>query len=239
MAQSISKRITILKRKVGMTFEQFRDYYENKHAKLVVSASRAAVQTPQRLYYSRRYIHPLITDSLDESTPEFDVLAEVWYKTRAEMDLSMRPYRDDPQFRRIMVEDEERLFDRRYMQFYAASDECGEGWDTSAGQPASALKLIQLCKRRQGEPPSILPGAQRYRRMDLEPLTEYSTSSEEDTYDSLVEVCYGSRGDLEVALQGYREAVARRGSPAGGHPDVGIAGAQIYGIRDETLSDLS
>jgi len=100
------KILLFLKRRPGMTFEAFQDYYENQHAplceKYVSGVSR----------YMRRFLtpHPNPETGATEELP-FDVITELWFEDenvfRATVDhLSTSVMPDE------VVEDEKRLFDR-------------------------------------------------------------------------------------------------------------------------------
>ncbi len=100
------KILMFMKRRPGMTVEEFRDYYENVHAPLSTKHAR------NMAHYIRRYIEPLPhpeTGAWDD--PPFDVITEIWYHDEAAfrslvdiMTTSIMP--------REIVEDEEHLFDR-------------------------------------------------------------------------------------------------------------------------------
>jgi len=100
------KILHFMKRRPGMTVEEFRDYYENVHAKLGEKYARDITR------YIRRYLDPLPhaeTGPWDD--PPFDVILELWLDDEAAftrlvtaMTTSIMP--------REIVEDEARLFDR-------------------------------------------------------------------------------------------------------------------------------
>lgn len=106
MATPIYKVLIFLKRRPGMSMDEFRDYYEGVHAKLAV---KYAVGLKR---YLRRYIEPLRYAS-KEPPPEmeFDVITELWFEDKAIFDnvvkFAARGVLPDD----ILV-DEERVFDR-------------------------------------------------------------------------------------------------------------------------------
>lgn len=102
------KIVTLLKRKPGMTMEEFVAYYENVHAKLgekyLITASR----------YIRHYFHPLpyVLNGIGEiGEPEYDVMTEVFFDNQDDHDTLMEMLRD-PVINKIFADDEENLFDR-------------------------------------------------------------------------------------------------------------------------------
>jgi len=76
MNQPIYKFLIFIRRKPGMTPEEFKDYYENVHAKLgkQIAPDVGAIQ------YMRRYIQPL-DGSVDRRAPDigYDEITEVWF----------------------------------------------------------------------------------------------------------------------------------------------------------------
>jgi hypothetical protein len=104
------KKLTFLfKRKPGMTPEQFRDHYENRHVPLALRL------LPYFSDYSRNYIrHDLAyrPEGLGvDNAPQFDVVTEVTFATEADYDLMMKRL-GDPVISRQIIEDEERFMDR-------------------------------------------------------------------------------------------------------------------------------
>lgn len=107
--QPLIKVVTFLKRKKGMTREEFRDFYENNHAALFVKY----LSNPGIVRYARRYV-TAIPDAITGETKDtgFDSLTEVWLNdpelyrawTSGEM------MGDD--FRAFVAAEEEHLFDR-------------------------------------------------------------------------------------------------------------------------------
>lgn len=102
------KLVILLKRRADLTPEQFRAYYEERHAPLCM---RYMVGVS---HYVRRYIGP------GPGMPDlpFDVITEVWIKDRAEFDMIL-----DAMGKGILpddvIADEEQLFDRAQSRFCA------------------------------------------------------------------------------------------------------------------------
>jgi hypothetical protein len=98
------KMIALLKKRPGMSREEFRNYYETRHAPLIL-----AQQGPNMLEYRRNYL----TD--DDMIAGFDrgdidVITEFVYPDRAAFERAFaRMY--SPEATRVRSEDEEKLFD--------------------------------------------------------------------------------------------------------------------------------
>ena len=108
------KVIIMLKRKAGMTPEAFRHEYENGH-------SRLGLKYMGHLWssYKRNYLGPansfaagsIPTEGGAETNAGYDVITEIIYKDMAAVEESNR-IASDPEFKRLIQEDEARLFDR-------------------------------------------------------------------------------------------------------------------------------
>ncbi|MES2493759.1 MAG: EthD domain-containing protein [Pseudomonadota bacterium] len=100
------KMVFLLKRKAGMSREEFIRKYESGHAKL------GEKHVPDAAHYVRRYLMPvpeLFTGSAPE--PEYDVITELWFDTREQYDLAMARLAR-PDVVAEIVADEETIFDR-------------------------------------------------------------------------------------------------------------------------------
>lgn len=105
------KTVCLLKRKPGMSFEDFMDYYESYHRKLGEKV------LPKGIYYVRRYLRGVpnpVTGEVAEL--EYDVLTEMWFETREAYDEAMAAL-SVPEVAAEIVEDEEKLFDRPKIRF--------------------------------------------------------------------------------------------------------------------------
>ncbi|MBS1677733.1 MAG: EthD domain-containing protein [Actinobacteria bacterium] len=100
------KTVWLLRRNPAMTREEFVEYYETKHSKLVGHFDGV-------VKYFRRY--PEEGKSLAErSTPggvDFDVVMELWFESREAFDAAHERGGADADFWREAAEDERRLFD--------------------------------------------------------------------------------------------------------------------------------
>ena len=98
------KTLTFLKRKRGMSLEEFRAYYETHHRRIGEQVLTRARR------YMRRYVAPL-ADGQPEA--DFDVITEVWFADRADYERQMAEI-NVPDIIAMIVEDEEKLFDRSH-----------------------------------------------------------------------------------------------------------------------------
>jgi len=111
------KAVVLLKKKPGMTIEDFVEYYESTHAKL----GERVLPTAER--YFRRYLTPYPTPQPDPGQePDYDVITEIWYKDRATFEASMMSL-TNPVIAKEIAEDEEKLFDRSKIHIFTV-EEC-------------------------------------------------------------------------------------------------------------------
>lgn len=98
------KQVCLLKRKPGMSMEEFIDYYENHHSKLGIP------MMPLARRYVRRYVKPEpnpITGEVVELP--FDVVMELWWNSREDYETTMKSLGEGENFK-LIYEDEERIF---------------------------------------------------------------------------------------------------------------------------------
>jgi uncharacterized protein (TIGR02118 family) len=112
----VIKMIFMLKRRPGMSREEFVRYYESTHAKLgekhVTNAAR----------YVRRYLSGLpepFTGTVRE--PDFDVVTELWFNNEADMEAAMSHLRKAEVTQEI-ARDEDKLFDRPRNRVYLVEE---------------------------------------------------------------------------------------------------------------------
>lgn len=113
------KLIALLKRRPGMTLEEFRAYYESTHSKF----GDRNLKGGKAVRYVRRYFQPLphpITGQLEE--PEFDAMNEMWFEDEAQFKAAMEIF-SEKSLADAIVNDESNLFDRDKIRHYIV-DEC-------------------------------------------------------------------------------------------------------------------
>lgn len=105
------KLLIFLKRKPGMSLDDFRGYYERHHVPLIMKYMAG----PER--YFRRYLEP--TDGMPEM--DFDVITEVWFKDRATVDIVLSAMAKDAMPADVII-DEHNVFDRSKSRFHIVSE---------------------------------------------------------------------------------------------------------------------
>lgn len=81
------KLMTGMRRKAGISPEDFRHYYEAVHAPLAAGVLGDAARAYARNYVAeKRFVFPDRPAPPPSSMPGFDCIAEVWFETRAELD---------------------------------------------------------------------------------------------------------------------------------------------------------
>ncbi len=98
------KQVCLLKRRPGMTMDEFINYYENIHSKIAVDALKLARR------YVRRYVRPEknpITGEVVEL--DFDVVMELWWDSREDFEITMKKFGEGDLYK-IVHEDEEKIF---------------------------------------------------------------------------------------------------------------------------------
>lgn len=106
---SIIKFVMPLTRKSGMTREAFREYYEQHHRLIGEKYLKKYV-----VKYVRRYVSPMTGD---ESSADFDVLLEIWYRDSDSFKACMT-YLATTEIAAEIAADEEKLFDRSKKRGY-------------------------------------------------------------------------------------------------------------------------
>ena len=109
------KAIVTMKRKPGLSMEEFIDYYEKSHAPLGVKA------VPNLKGYKRMYLRGYMPEShsgdLDnQAEPPIDVVTEIIFKNRDDFDRGMH-HLSQPETAAAIAADEEKLFDRSTINF--------------------------------------------------------------------------------------------------------------------------
>lgn len=101
--------VTLLKRRAGMGREEFVAYYESRHR-----AIGEKVLAGYATRYVRRHLTPIAGDDADH---DFDVILEIDFPDEERMAAFFAAVAD-PATMAMVVEDEERLFDRSRMRSY-------------------------------------------------------------------------------------------------------------------------
>jgi uncharacterized protein (TIGR02118 family) len=106
MANQHYKILMFMKRRPGMSFEAFRDYYENHHAPLCEKYASGV----------RRYLRRFVTPHANPETGaddelQFDVITELWFDDEATFEGTVK-YLATSIMPDEVVADEKQLFDR-------------------------------------------------------------------------------------------------------------------------------
>jgi hypothetical protein len=110
VAQNYYKILLFMKRRPGMTFEAFRDYYENHHVPLCLKYTSGVSR------YLRRFLTPQPNPETGATQElQFDVITELWFEDEATFRGTVQ-YLATSIMPDEIVEDEKRLFDRALMR---------------------------------------------------------------------------------------------------------------------------
>jgi hypothetical protein len=111
------KILVFLKRRPGLSMQEFVAYYESNHAKLGEQFMRG-----NSTRYQRRYLYPIghpVDGGTNES--EYDAVTEMWFKDedqwKATAGLISKPGAAE-----AVVEDEKRFMDRSRMRMFAVEE---------------------------------------------------------------------------------------------------------------------
>lgn len=115
------KILLLMKRKPGMSMEEFKDYYENKHVPLAMANSGGREGGITR--YMRRYLTPLphAESGTNEELP-YDVVSELWFEDEAVFRGTV-DYLSTTVMNEAVINDEMNLFHRPTMRM-AIVEEC-------------------------------------------------------------------------------------------------------------------
>jgi uncharacterized protein (TIGR02118 family) len=119
------KVIAMLKRKPGLTDDEFVEYYETRHVPLILSIA------PQIRDYRRNYLRgegAILADGARQ--PDFDVVTELWFKDKSAFDTAMSAFTVPANAARI-ARDEENVFDRSRTMFFVVTERGGTRTDGS------------------------------------------------------------------------------------------------------------
>lgn len=110
------KNIALLKRKPGMSREDFIAYYENNHAPLIISLM------PEILRYQRNFLVEGNRYIFDKAAAiDFDVVTEIWLKDRASYE-RFAAENAKPDVAAKIAADEENFLDRPYTRMFTVEE---------------------------------------------------------------------------------------------------------------------
>ena len=110
------KLVMPMKRRPGMSIAEFRDYYESSHRLIGEKYLKGYAAK-----YMRRFVDPLPDREGKLYDPEYDVILEIWYPDEATFK-ACGAHLSSPDIAAEIREDEEKLFDMRFMRSYLVSE---------------------------------------------------------------------------------------------------------------------
>jgi hypothetical protein len=106
MSAKAFKILIFLKRRPGMSVEAFRDYYENRHARLCEKYTTGVTR------YMRRFLDPLPNPETGRNDElPYDVITELWFDDEATFEATVK-YVSTSVMPGEVIADEMNLFDR-------------------------------------------------------------------------------------------------------------------------------
>ena len=122
------KVMLFMKRKPGLSLEEFIDHYERVHVPLALTNARNLV------HYERHYLRPgrFVPFGNEVIEPEYDVITELWYDSEAVFENQQDLLQRHPEVLADIVADEETLFDRSKSRFAYIEDHVSDLSDRSA-----------------------------------------------------------------------------------------------------------
>ena len=110
------KLVMPMKRKPGMSVTQFREYYESTHREIGEKYLKGFASK-----YIRRFTNANIDRDGELREPEYDVFLEIWYPDE-ETYAACGKALSEPEVAKEIREDEEKLFDMRFMRSYLVDE---------------------------------------------------------------------------------------------------------------------
>ena len=108
------KSISLIRRKPGITHEEFKRHYEDVHVLLAL----------QCLPGLKRYIRNYVASEALGCSADFDVMSEFWYASADDVKASLSFYRS--QAGQVLRDDEELFMDRTSIRAWLVSEHGGK-----------------------------------------------------------------------------------------------------------------
>jgi len=133
------KVMLMMKRKPGLSLEEFIDHYERVHVPLALSNARNLV------HYERHYLHPgrFVPFGDEVVEPDYDVVTELWYQDEAVFESQQELLRRHPEVLDDIVADEEQLFDRSKSRFAIVENHVSELSSRSSPRSSGRDRAVQ------------------------------------------------------------------------------------------------
>lgn len=106
------KIVALLKRRPGMSVEEFKAHYENVHLPIGTPFLKGNAVSHQR-----RYLTPMPGPDGQTREADYDVIMEVWFEDRAQFEATM-PGWLDPELVERVAEDMPKFLDRAEHQMF-------------------------------------------------------------------------------------------------------------------------
>ena len=205
------KAMVLLKRKPGLTLQQFIDHYEGSHAPLGVKYQTRMVR------YIRHYLHPSpypLDGTVVEA--EYDVLTELWFEDKAAYDEGMALMMA-PEANKVLNEDEARFLDLTNSRLaFIEEHESDMPGQTGVRDNRKDVRSMVLLQRKPGLTMeefidhyenvhanlgiTLGKTMSRYRRLFLRPAPyPLDGTVVEPAYDVATEVSFASKEDRDRA----------------------------------------
>jgi hypothetical protein len=110
------KVMALFRRKNGLTFEEFVEYYEKRHAVLGRQYMTGVVK------YQRRFLKSADNPIEGSAVDDFDCLTEVWFESKAAMDTTYARL-GEPDIAKIIAADEDNIFEREATRCFIINEE--------------------------------------------------------------------------------------------------------------------
>jgi hypothetical protein len=117
------KFVALLKRREGMSYEDFKDYYKSNHSQLRSTIpdlpKSSCVKTERK--FLKRTDHPIDNATAGNAACVYDAILEKSYESMADLHEDMGNLGHEDVWP-IYLEDENKLFDRRYSVCYIVEE---------------------------------------------------------------------------------------------------------------------
>ncbi len=100
------KLVALLKRKPGMSMEEFKEYYETNHLPIGLPQLKG-----HAISHHRRYLTPIPGPDGQASEGDYDVIMEIWFEDQAQLENAMQIWQDPDLVERV-AEDTPNFLDR-------------------------------------------------------------------------------------------------------------------------------
>ena len=110
MTSEMHKILIFLKRRPGLSLEEFRDYYESRHVPLCMKYMAGARR------YLRRYVQTQADAAGNPRELDFDVITELWFNDRAAFETALK-FVGRGILPKEIIADEEQFLDRSKTKF--------------------------------------------------------------------------------------------------------------------------